>query len=228
MLNFIRSFFLFQKVPPPTNNEYHYYYIDPHFEDLRLPEIEFVSARTNYRMTADEFEELFDKIRFNSNGYFFIVRLLKLLHILFTVGWVIYLILYFTTFKTHSASYLLFTFVIWMILKVITRILRMKTLRKAKEIIDVVLNEENQIKFHKRGLEWRLTSYAQYLQLNLQFNPYEFARPIRSRVSSELQIMGSMSSPVNHLTNISTPLLSFTSPRRPSHGSIALYSKDHF
>jgi len=226
MLNFIQNFFFLQKIPPPSNNEYHFYYIDPRFEELRQHKIDFVSARTNYRMTADEFEEFFAKIRLHASGYFVIARLLRLFHILISVCWLIYFILYFTTFKTHSASHMLFTLLIWILLKIVTRILRMKTLKKAKEILDIYLNEVNQSKFHKRGLEWRITSYSQYLELNLQYNPYEFALPIRSRVSSEMQILGSTSSPINP-ANVSTPLLSYTSPRRGSQGSFAHYSRDH-
>lgn len=217
-MNFLLNFFLLQKSPPAYQNQ-HTYFIDPRFEELYYTKIDFIPARTNYRITQEEFDELISGMRLRASGYFIVLRLIKLFHLIITLGFIIYLILYFTAWNTHPASYVLFTIFIWVVLKVISRILRMKVLKKAQKAIEQYFNDINHSTFHRRGLHWKVTSYAQYLELILNYNPYhDYALPIKSKYGSEF---GYPTSPPHHQMNALMPLLDRYSPHRGSQASHA-------
>jgi len=221
-MNFLLSFFFLQKNPPPHQN-YYSYYIDIKFEEICYTKIDFVPARTSYRVTQEEFDELTKGIRIRAHNYFAILRIIKLFHFLITLCCIIYLILYFAAWNTHPFSYVLFTILMWVLLKIITRIFRMKFLRKSQKVIELYFHEINHSIYHRRGLQWKVTSYAQYLELNLNYNPYhDLSLSMKSRFSSEF---GYPTSP--HQMSILIPLLERTSPHKSSQASVAKSTRSY-
>jgi type IV secretory pathway VirB3-like protein len=230
MYNFLLNFFGLKKLPRLSAHGRDIYNIDPKFEDLIPKKPDFSPVRTRYRMTNEEFEEVISTIHLHSSGFFVLTRTLRLLSTSLTIALFVYLILYFTVLN-NPPLYLAISVIVWIIAQIIIRVFRMKILKKAEHVIDYQLQEINVKKYHKLGLHWRITSYAQFLELNLNYsNPYSFELTIKPRMlsRSSSRCQGSPTSQINASTPLLSMNLSMASPKRGSNArsTKSNYSRD--
>lgn len=232
MYNFLLGFFLFKKAPPPSSSGRNVFYLDHNLENLYFKLPSFSPVLTNYRMNSDEFEEMIAQLRQRGSGYFFLIRIMKLIHILIGISCIVYLGLILSVYKNHSVAYIVVIVLIWILFGILMRLYRMRLLKKAQEVIDKYLLEINYYRFHKRRLHWKITPYAQYLECDLNFSQYAYMYNLGNKFSSEA-LTRKQSSPTGHKTGVSIPLLDLTynmhSPsRRASHASHAKSTRSNF
>lgn len=231
MYNFLLGFFLFKKAPPPSTYGRNVYFIDHNLENIYFKQPSFSPIHTNYRMTTEEFEDLMAQIHQRTSGFFLLVRVMKLIHILIGISCIVYLGLILTVYKNHSITYMIAILVIWILFGILMRIYRMRLLKKAQESIELYLIDTNHYRFHKRRLHWKITPYAQYLECDLNYSPYTYIYHIGNRFSTDAT--RKQSSPTGHPNPGSVPLLDLTynmhSPtRRASHASHAKSTRSNF
>lgn len=164
------------QIPVSTTYTYN---IDPRFDDVDTSLINFDPIITNNRMSAQEFEVIIQNIRTRCEQELSVIRALLFLRMILSSF--IIILLFFYLVGSFNASYIfpIVCLVIYAVVILVYRYLRMKYFMICKGKIDGFLNELNAIKYHPRRLHWsmKITDFAEYLELDLEYKGYVLVLP---------------------------------------------------